>query len=110
MFLSCCQGNVKVRTGLQQHPQYPGGTCIMEWKLEVVVVPVADIDRAKHFYADQLGFKVELEMTMDEQYHIVQLTPPGSGCSINLDTGFVKMQPGSVKGLQLVVSDVEAAR
>ncbi len=82
----------------------------MEMKLEVVTVPVSDIDRAKAFYHEQLGFVVEVDMPTGETYRTVQLTPPGSGCSINLDNGYTKMQPGTVKGLQLVVADVGAVR
>lgn len=83
----------------------------MNWTLEVVVVPVADIDRAKAFYADQVGFEVDHDTVIDDTTRIVQLTPPGSGCSIVIGTGAVPaMPPGSLKGLQLVVKDVEAAR
>lgn len=79
-------------------------------KLEVVVVPVSDIESAKKFYHEKLGFVVEVDMRLGEQYRTIQLTPPGSGCSINLDNGYSKMKPGTVKGLQLVVSDLEAIR
>ncbi len=79
----------------------------MEWKLEVVIVPVSDIDRAKRFYSEQVGFVVDLDTRINEKVRFVQLTPPSSGCSITLDTGHHRMQPGSLKGLQLVVSDVE---
>jgi len=83
----------------------------MNWTLEVVVVPVSDIDRAKAFYADGLGFIVDHDVTVGEDVRIVQLTPPGSGCSIVIGKGAVPtMPPGSLKGLQLVVPDVEAAR
>ena len=82
----------------------------MEMKLEVVVVPVTDMEQAKHFYSQQVGFVVDFDILIGEKYRAVQLTPPGSGCSIALHGEFVKMQPGSVKGLQLVVSDVEAVR
>jgi catechol 2,3-dioxygenase-like lactoylglutathione lyase family enzyme len=82
----------------------------MDWKLEVVIVPISDIDRAKRFYSEQVGFVVDLDTSIGEKMRFVQLTPPGSGCSITLDAGHHRMQPGSVKGLQLVVSDVEAAR
>lgn len=83
----------------------------MNWTLEVVVVPVSDIDRAKAFYAEQLGFNVDHDTTIDEQTRIVQLTPPGSGCSVVIGTGVVQnMAPGSLKGLQLVVKDIRAAR
>ncbi|TDC39112.1 VOC family protein [Micromonospora sp. KC213] len=83
----------------------------MNWTLEVVVVPVSDIDRAKQFYADRLGFAVDHDTRMGDDVRIVQLTPPGSGCSIVIGKGAVpQMPPGSLKGLQLVVSDVEQAR
>lgn len=83
----------------------------MNWTLEVVVVPVSDVDRAKQFYAEQLGFHVDHDITMGGAGRLVQLTPPGSGCSIVIGTGMVpQMPPGSLKGLQLVVPDVKAAR
>jgi predicted enzyme related to lactoylglutathione lyase len=82
----------------------------MEWKLEVVIVPVNDLDRAKHFYGEQVGFTVDHDTRISEAMRIVQLTPPGSGCSIVIGTGLTDMTPGSLKGLQLVVSDVDAAR
>lgn len=83
----------------------------MNWTLEVVVVPVSDVDRARAFYADQLGFHVDHDTTIDEQTRIVQLTPPGSGCSVVVGKGAVLpyMPPGSLKGLQLVVRDIKAA-
>jgi catechol 2,3-dioxygenase-like lactoylglutathione lyase family enzyme len=82
----------------------------MNWTLEVVVVPVSDVDRAKAFYADKLGFEVDHDTKISEEYRVVQLTPPGSGCSVVLGKGLVEMTPGSLKGLQLVVRDVRAAR
>lgn len=84
----------------------------MNWTLEVVVVPVADVDRAKTFYADQLGFNVDHDTTVIPGTRVVQLTPPGSGCSIVLGEGDAvpQMPPGSLKGLQLVVKDIHAAR
>jgi catechol 2,3-dioxygenase-like lactoylglutathione lyase family enzyme len=83
----------------------------VNWTLEVVVVPVSDVDRAKTFYADQLGFNVDHDTKISEGNRIVQLTPPGSGCSIVIGEGVVpNMTPGSLKGLQLVVPDVKAAR
>ena len=82
----------------------------MKWKLEVVVVPVADVDRAKRFYSEQVGFVVDHDTRISDEVHVVQLTPPGSGCSVVLGKGIVEMQPGSLKGLQLVVEDVRAAR
>src|ERR671919_2829571 len=83
----------------------------MNWTLEVVVVPVADVDRAKGFYAERLGFNVDHDTKISEGNRIVQLTPPGSGCSIVIGEGVVPEMPsGSLKGLQLVVPDLEAAR
>ncbi|MBQ1049428.1 VOC family protein [Micromonospora sp. C51] len=83
----------------------------MNWTLEVVVVPVSDIDRAKAFYADQLGFAVDHDTVIGDDVRIVQLTPPGSGCSIVIGKGAVpQMPPGSLKGLQLVVPDLAKAR
>ena len=81
----------------------------MNWTLEVVVVPVADVDRAKAFYADRVGFHVDHDTTISDETRIVQLTPPGSGCSIVVAKGMVDMAPGSLRGLQLVVSDIRAA-
>jgi catechol 2,3-dioxygenase-like lactoylglutathione lyase family enzyme len=82
----------------------------MNWTLEVVVVPVYDIDRAKTFYADALGFHVDHDIVMGDDVRIVQLTPPGSGCSIVIGRGAVPdMPPGTLKGLQLVVRDIKAA-
>ncbi len=84
----------------------------MDWKLEIVVVPVTDVDRAKRFYSEQVGFAVDHDTKISDDMHIVQLTPPGSGCSIAVGKGIVEveMAAGSVQGLQLVVSDIQAAR
>ncbi len=82
----------------------------MEWKLEVVIVPVSDVGAAKKFYGEQMGFVVDVDHQMSETTRMVQLTPPGSGCSIVIGNGMTEMAPGSLKGLQLVVSDVAAAR
>src|SRR3712207_5899472 len=82
----------------------------MDWKLEVVVVPVADVERSKRFYAEQLGFVVDHDTRPNEKVHIVQLTPPGSACSVVIGKGIVDSTPGSLKGVQLVVDDVDAAR
>lgn len=83
----------------------------MNWTLEVVIVPVADVDRAKQFYAGKAGFHVDHDTRIGEEGRVVQLTPPGSGCSIVIGHGVVpEMAPGSLKGLQLVVPDLEAAR
>jgi catechol 2,3-dioxygenase-like lactoylglutathione lyase family enzyme len=81
----------------------------VNWTLEVVVVPVTDVDRAKSFYADQLGFIVDHDTKVSDEMRFVQLTPPGSGCSIVVGQGITEMQPGSIKGLQLVVPDIVAA-
>jgi len=82
----------------------------MNWTLEVVVVPVSDVDRAKTFYADQVGFNVDHDTRVSDEMRVVQLTPRGSGCSIVIGTGIDAMKPGSLKGLQLVVSDLPTAR
>ena len=82
----------------------------MDWKLEVVIVPVTDVDRAKEFYADKLGFPVDVDHRAGDDFRIVQITPPGSACSIVFGKGVGSdVKPGSVKGNQLVVSDIEAA-
>ena len=82
----------------------------MNWTLEVVVVPVADVDRAKEFYVDKLGFNADHDTKVGDAVRIVQLTPPGSGCSVVISKGIVSMQPGSLEGLQLVVNDLHQAR
>src|SRR6188472_4527710 len=82
----------------------------MEWRLELVQVPVSDVDRAKAFYVDQVGFVIDHDHQVSDDLRFVQLTPPGSACSIAIGTGVTDAAPGSVKGMQLVVSDVDAAR
>jgi len=82
----------------------------VNWTLEVVVVPVSDTERAKAFYAEQLGFDVDHDTKVSDDLRFVQLTPPGSGCSIVIGTGITKMEPGSLQGLQLVVNDIHRAR
>src|SRR5213592_1702392 len=82
----------------------------MDYRLELVQVPVSDVDRAKAFYTERAGFNADHDHQVSDQLRFVQLTPPGSGCSIALGTGLSKMQPGSVEGLQLVVPDIHAAR
>jgi catechol 2,3-dioxygenase-like lactoylglutathione lyase family enzyme len=82
----------------------------MNWNLEVVTIPVSDVDRAKAFYADKVGFVVDLDTRIGDGSRLVQLTPPGSACSIHLNSGIVDVEPGSARALHLVVSDVEAAR
>ena len=82
----------------------------MDWKLELVARPVADVDRAKRFYTEQVGFNADHDHRVSDDLRFVQLTPPGSACSIALGTGVTDARPGSATGLQLVVSDIEAAR
>ena len=82
----------------------------MDYKLELVVVPVTDVDRAKAFYSEQCGFVVDLDTSISDDLRVVQLTPPGSACSISIGKGIVDSVPGSVRGLQLVVDDIDAAR
>ncbi len=82
----------------------------MNFKLELVQVPVADVDRAKEFYTEKAGFTADMDASVSPTVRFVQLTPPGSGCSIALTTGAHSMRPGSLEGLQLVVDDADAAR
>ena len=82
----------------------------MDWKLELIAVPVSDVDRAKAFYTEIAGFVEDHDHSVSDEMRFVQLTPPGSACSIAIGTGLVESAPGSVKGLQLVVPDIEAAR
>jgi catechol 2,3-dioxygenase-like lactoylglutathione lyase family enzyme len=82
----------------------------MDFRLEVVPVPVSDVDRAKRFYSEQVGFDVDLDTQIGDKMRLVQLTPSGSGCSIHLSSGILNMPAGVLEGLQLVVSDIEAAR
>ena len=81
----------------------------MDWKLELIAVPVTDVDRAKRFYTEQVGFNADHDHNISDELRFVQLTPPGSACSIALGTGLTDAQPGSATGLQMVVSDIEAA-
>ncbi|HWJ54429.1 MAG TPA: VOC family protein [Propionibacteriaceae bacterium] len=82
----------------------------MDYKLELVGVPVSDVDRAKAFYVDQLGFAADVDQVVSDEIRFVQLTPPGSACSIAIGKGMTKMTPGSLDSLQMVVPDAEAAR
>jgi catechol 2,3-dioxygenase-like lactoylglutathione lyase family enzyme len=82
----------------------------MDWKLELVAIPVSDVDRAKSFYTEKVGFNADHDHRVSDEIRFVQLTPPGSACSIALGTGIINTPPGSVQGLQLVVSDIGAAR
>ena len=82
----------------------------MDWKIELVAIPVTDVDRAKAFYVDQVGFNADHDYQVSDELRFVQLTPPGSACSIVMGTGITQMPPGSQQGVQVVVADVEAAR
>jgi predicted enzyme related to lactoylglutathione lyase len=82
----------------------------VDWRLELVQVPVSDVDRAKRFYTEQVGFNADHDHQVSDELRFVQLTPPGSACSIAMGTGLSKMPPGSVEGLQIVVDDIHAAR
>ena len=82
----------------------------MNWTLELVAIPVTDVDRAKAFYADQVGFNADHDHTVSDDIRFVQLTPPGSGCSIVLGKGITEAAPGSVEGVQLCVKDIDVAR
>jgi catechol 2,3-dioxygenase-like lactoylglutathione lyase family enzyme len=82
----------------------------MDWKLEVVIIPVSDVDRAKAFYTEQAGFHLDVDHRAGENFRVVQVTPPGSACSISFGTGISGVAPGSAQGMHLVVSDIEAAR
>ncbi|MFC9356566.1 glyoxalase superfamily protein [Rhodococcus sp. NPDC057014] len=81
----------------------------MDYKIELIILPVSDVDRAKAFYADQVGFVVDHDHRVDENVRFVQLTPPGSACSIAVGEGLVDTPPGSVHGLQIVIDDADAA-
>jgi len=82
----------------------------MDWKIELIPIPVSDVDRAKAFYVEQVGFNADHDHQVHESLRFVQLTPPGSACSVVLGTGVTEMAPGSQQGVQIVVADVEAAR
>lgn len=82
----------------------------MDFKLELVAVPVSDVDRAKRFYTEQVGFNADQDHRVSDSMRFVQLTPPGSACSIAIGTGIMDTVPGSVQGLQMVVADADAAR
>ena len=81
----------------------------MDWKLELILMPVTDVDRAKEFYVDKLGFRLDVDHRPSDTFRVVQVTPPGSACSITFGIGIGDGEPGSVKGVHLVVEDIEAA-
>jgi catechol 2,3-dioxygenase-like lactoylglutathione lyase family enzyme len=82
----------------------------VDWKLELIGIPVSDVDRAKAFYTEQVGFDADHDHTVSDTIRFVQLTPPGSACSIAFGVGIIDTAPGSAQGLQLVVADIHAAR
>ncbi len=82
---------------------------MVDMKLELVAIPVSDVDRAKAFYTEKVGFNADHDHTVSAEIRFVQLTPPGSACSIAIGKGIVEGEPGSVRGLQMVVADIEAA-
>jgi catechol 2,3-dioxygenase-like lactoylglutathione lyase family enzyme len=82
----------------------------MDMKLELVLLPVADVDRAKRFYTEQVGFNLDLDRRAGDEFRVVQMTPPGSACSISVGNGILDTPPGSVQGTHLVVADIDAAR
>ena len=82
----------------------------MDWKLELIAIPVSDVDRAKAFYTEKVGFNADHDHIVSDEIRFVQLTPPGSACSIALGKGVIDTEPGSAAGLQMTVSDIEAAR
>jgi predicted enzyme related to lactoylglutathione lyase len=81
----------------------------MDWRLELVAIPVSDVDRAKAFYTEKAGFNADHDHQVSDELRFVQLTPPGSACSISLGTGITDAEPGSVRGMQMVVADIDAA-
>jgi predicted enzyme related to lactoylglutathione lyase len=81
----------------------------MDWRIELVAIPVSDVDRAKSFYTEQIGFNADQDHQVSDELRFVQLTPLGSACSISLGTGITDAEPGSVRGMQIVVSDIDAA-
>ena len=82
----------------------------MDFKLELVLIPVADVDRAKEFYVEKCGFKLDVDHQPNEEFRVVQITPPGSSCSLTIGIGITSVEPGSYRGTHLVVADIEAAR
>ena len=89
---------------------FAGSVREVEFRLELIPVPVSDVDRAKEFYVERAGFNADNDVTVREGLRFVQLTPPGSACSISIGEGITEMSPGSLNGLQMVVDDIEAAR
>ncbi len=90
--------------------EIPERTIPMDWKIELVSVPVSDVDRAKTFYVDQVGFIADHDQVVSDDLRFVQLTPPGSACSICFGVGLTEMEPGSQKGIQIVIPNADEAR
>jgi catechol 2,3-dioxygenase-like lactoylglutathione lyase family enzyme len=103
--MSAGRGRLPTATSPHTRPK----VILMDYKLELVFVPVSDVDRARDFYADQVGFIVDHDHQVSDDLRFVQLTPPGSGCSIAIGTGLLDSPPGSLQGLQLVVDDADDA-
>lgn len=82
----------------------------MDWKLELIILPVRDVDRAKAFYTEQCGFRLDVDHRAGDEFRVVQMTPPGSTCSVSVGTGLSDAEPGSVRGVHLVVDDIVTAR
>jgi predicted enzyme related to lactoylglutathione lyase len=82
----------------------------VDWKIELIAIPVSDVDRAKEFYTQKAGFNADHDHTVSDEIRFVQLTPPGSACSIAIGKGVIDTEPGSVQGMQMVVDDIHAAR
>ena len=106
----CERIDLRLRQGPAELSDPPGRLLSMDWKIELVAIPVTDVDRAREFYVDRVGFHADHDYQVTDTLRFVQLTPPGSACSIVMGTGITEMAPGSQKGVQVVVADVEAAR
>ena len=102
--------STRVSTERQSDPGVRTTTTTVDLKLEAIPIPVSDVDRAKAFYVEKAGFNPDHDHAVNDQLRFVQLTPPGSGCSIAIGKGLTTAAPGSVQGMQLVVTDIEAAR
>src|ERR671919_58431 len=97
------------RSGLDGHQAREGEIEMVDYRLELILLPVADVDRAKEFYTQRVGFNLDVDTSPREGFRVVQMTPPGSACSVTIGTGFIDTEPGSMRGMHLVVSDIEVA-
>src|SRR5712691_72163 len=104
--------NVMCGILLRRHrPNQPTeGDSVMDYKLELVLIPVSDVDRAKAFYVEEVGFNLDVDHRAGDEFRVVQMTPPGSACSVTIGIGITDATPGSYRGTHLVVTDIEAAR